>query len=297
MSRFLLESASAASGGVVGTVLGLQGMSPEKKNETFLILGGLCALIALAAGAQLVRIQVRVPEYGWTTQKVFHLLNLLCFGIYATTLAMWKRVEHWDEEGSHGERFAASVMQDLPGLIFFTTYTLLVLFWAEIYHQARSHPLTWLRPAFIGINAAVYAVQGALWVLAGVFDHSDHQRASTRLASTIFQAIVQAGAAASFVVYGTLLFSMLYRFPIESKGRQKKLQEVGTVSVVCALTFAIKSAICALKYSVYKLNPFREPYATVAFIVIGSMIPAIFVLVMLRKLPPKKATSGYQPIS
>ena len=121
MSRFLLESASAASGGVVGTVLGLQGMSPEKKNETFLILGGLCALIALAAGAQLVRIQVRVPEYGWTTQKVFHLLNLLCFGIYATTLAMWKRVEHWDEEGSHGERFAASVMQDLPGLIFFTT--------------------------------------------------------------------------------------------------------------------------------------------------------------------------------
>ena len=91
MSRFLLESASAASGEVVGTVFGLQSMSPEKKNEAFLILGGLCALIALAAGAQLVRIQVRVPEYGWTTQKVFHLLNLLCFGIYATTLAMWKR--------------------------------------------------------------------------------------------------------------------------------------------------------------------------------------------------------------
>jgi hypothetical protein len=26
---------------------------------------------------QLVRIQLRVPEYGWTTQKVFHLLNAL----------------------------------------------------------------------------------------------------------------------------------------------------------------------------------------------------------------------------
>ena len=24
---------------------------------------------------QLIRIQLRVPEYGWTTQKVFHLLN------------------------------------------------------------------------------------------------------------------------------------------------------------------------------------------------------------------------------
>lgn len=29
---------------------------------------------------QLIRIQLRVPEYGWTTQKVFHLLNcVVCF--------------------------------------------------------------------------------------------------------------------------------------------------------------------------------------------------------------------------
>lgn len=26
---------------------------------------------------------------------------------------------------------------DFPGLLFFTTYTLLVLFWAEIYHQVH----------------------------------------------------------------------------------------------------------------------------------------------------------------
>jgi hypothetical protein len=26
---------------------------------------------------QLIRIQLRVPEYGWTTQKVFHLLNFI----------------------------------------------------------------------------------------------------------------------------------------------------------------------------------------------------------------------------
>ena len=31
-----------------------------------------CAVVALV---QLVRIQRRVPENGWTTQKVFHLLN------------------------------------------------------------------------------------------------------------------------------------------------------------------------------------------------------------------------------
>jgi len=40
-------------------------------------LGTAYGLIALVALVQLVRIQLRVPEYGWTTQKVFHLLNAL----------------------------------------------------------------------------------------------------------------------------------------------------------------------------------------------------------------------------
>lgn len=51
------------------------------------------------------------------------------------------------------------VLLDLPGLLFFSTYTLLVLFWAEIYHQARSLPTTALRPMFVAFNALVYAVQ------------------------------------------------------------------------------------------------------------------------------------------
>ena len=54
---------------------------------------------------------------------------------------------------------AQAVLLDLPGLLFFSTYTLLVLFWAEIYHQARNIPTASLRPAFMAFNAAVYAVQ------------------------------------------------------------------------------------------------------------------------------------------
>ena len=54
---------------------------------------------------------------------------------------------------------AQGVLLDLPGLLFFSTYTLLVLFWAEIYHQACNIPTSTLRPAFMAFNAAVYAVQ------------------------------------------------------------------------------------------------------------------------------------------
>ncbi len=38
---------------------------------------------AASMQVQLIRIQVRVPEYGWTTQKVFHLLNCLVCSLRA----------------------------------------------------------------------------------------------------------------------------------------------------------------------------------------------------------------------
>jgi len=51
------------------------------------------------------------------------------------------------------------VLIDLPGLAFFTTYALLVLFWAEIYYQARAMSTDGLRPAFYTINGVIYTIQ------------------------------------------------------------------------------------------------------------------------------------------
>lgn len=102
---------------------------------------------------QIVRIQLRVPEYGWTTQKVFHLLNFLVCGLRSAVFFFRGQVQ----------RLPLVVVQagllDLPGLLFFSTYTLLVLFWAEIYYQARSLPTTALRPTFVIINLIVYGIQ------------------------------------------------------------------------------------------------------------------------------------------
>ena len=58
-----------------------------------------------------------------------------------------------------GAPLVAAVLLDLPGMLFFSTYTLLVLFWAEIYHQARSLPTSKLRPIFVSANAIVYVIQ------------------------------------------------------------------------------------------------------------------------------------------
>lgn len=47
-----------------------------------------------------------------------------------------------------------------------------------------------------------------------------------RVAGCIFLAAVSVAAALGFLVYGGRLFLMLQRFPIESRGRTKKLREV-----------------------------------------------------------------------
>lgn len=49
--------------------------NPKWQQYSFVALAVGYGIVALVALVQLIRIQQRVPEYGWTTQKVFHLLN------------------------------------------------------------------------------------------------------------------------------------------------------------------------------------------------------------------------------
>ncbi|KAK9056550.1 hypothetical protein SSX86_023912 [Deinandra increscens subsp. villosa] len=46
------------------------------------------------------------------------------------------------------------VLLEVPGLLFF-----LVLFWAEIYHQARSLPTDKLKTTYVCVNVGVYVIQ------------------------------------------------------------------------------------------------------------------------------------------
>lgn len=251
--------------------------------------------IALVAAVQLVRIQMRVPEYGWTTQKVFHLLNFLVAGLRLTVFAMWAKVSR------QGAPVVSAVLLDLPGLLFFSTYTLLVLFWAEIYHQARSLPTSKLRPIFVVTNAIVYIIQGGLWVFTALA--TGEATEVGRVAGCMFLAVVSVAAAGGFVVYGGRLFLMLRRFPVESRGRTKKLREVGLVTVICATCFTLRAVIVAwsgLDKKNADLDVWRHPLLDIVYYSAVEIIPSALVLFILRRLPPRRNVQGnaaaYQPI-
>lgn len=261
--------------------------SSQWQDGIFYFLCAAYALVSSVALIQLVRIELRVPEYGWTTQKVFHLMNFIVNGVRAIVFGFHKQVFLLHP------RVFILVLLDLPGLLFFSTYTLLVLFWAEIYHQARSLPTDKLRVVYISVNSAIYLIQVCIWIFIWIAESS-----VVELLGKIFIAVVSLIAALGFLLYGGRLFYMLRRFPIESKGRRKKLHEVGSVTAICFTCFLIRCIMVIISAfdTGTSLDVMYHPVLNLIYYLLVEILPSALVLYILRKLPPKRISAQYHPI-
>lgn len=279
---------AAAGGAALGGWWEDVNASPAWQDGAFFSLSAAYALVSAVALIQLVRIQRRVPEFGWTTQKVFHLMNFVVNGVRAAVFGFHVCVFLLPT------RVYKLVLLDLPGLLFFSAYTLLVLFWAEIYHQARSLPTDKLRIIYVAVNAIVYIIQVCIWVYLGINDN-----ALVELVSKIFIVAVSAVALLGFALYGGRLFVLLRRFPIESKGRKKKLYEVGTVTTICCTCFLIRCIVVAVSAfdADVSLEVLDHPILDFFYYLLTEILPSALVLFILRKLPPKRVSAQYHPIN
>ncbi|RWW10586.1 hypothetical protein BHE74_00016905 [Ensete ventricosum] len=269
--------------------------SRQWQDGVFYFLCAAYALVSSVALVQLIRIQLRVPEFGWTTQKIFHFMNFIVNGVRAI------------EFGFHAQVFLfrpkvfTLALLDLPGLLFFSTYTLLVLFWAEIYYQnsfllnfqARSLATDKVRTIYICVNVVIYVIQFCIWIYLWINDSN-----IIELIGKIFIAAVSFIAALGFVFYGGRLFLMLRQFPIESKGRRKKLHEVGSVTAICFICFLVRCLVVGL--SAFDANASLEvldhPILDLIYYMMTEIFPSALVLYILQKLPPKRVSAQYHPI-
>ncbi|XP_070663131.1 tobamovirus multiplication protein 1-like [Malus domestica] len=258
-------------------------------SSTYYILCASYGLVSLVALVQLGRIQLRVPEYGWTIQKVFHLMNFLVNGLRALLFGVYKAVFLIKPKA-----LEMLLFMDLPGLLFFSTYTLLVLFWAEIYHQARSLPTDKLRPAYYVINGFVYFTQVCIWILLWL----SRSPVAVEVARLFFS-VISFCTALGFLIYGGRLFIMLRHFPIESRGRQKKLEEVGWVTGICCTCFLIRCIVLAVSAfdKDADVDVIGHPILNLVYYMSAEIVPSALVLFILRKLPPRRVSDQYQPIS
>ncbi|CAN1222378.1 Tobamovirus multiplication protein 1 [Linum grandiflorum] len=232
--------------------------STQWQDGIFYSLSAAFSLVSLIALIQLIRIELRVPEYGWTTQKVFHLMNFIVNGVRALVFGF-----HMQVFGLH------------PKL------------------QARSLPTDKLRVLYISINSVIYCIQAVIWVYLWVNDNS-----VVEMVGKIFVAVVSIIAALGFLLYGGRLFFMLRRFPIESKGRRKKLHEVGSVTAICFTCFLIRCFVVLLSAfdSDASLDVLDHPVLNLIYYTLVEILPSALVLFILRKLPPKRVSAQYHPI-
>lgn len=261
--------------------------STDWQDRTFHLLATLYGFMALVAMVRLVLIQLRVPKRGWTTQKLFHVLNFLVNGVRCLVFVFRRNIQSIRPE------IVQHVLLDMPSLFFFTTYALLALFWADIYHQARSESTDGLRPSFYIINGVVYAVQVILWLITW-WDPIGFPI----VLSKMFFAGVSLFAALGFLLYGGRLFLMLHGFPVESKGRHKKLREVGYLTTICFSCFLARCIMMGFNVfdAAVDLDVLDHPILNLLYYLLVEILPCFLAFVILYKLPPKRRLPLYCPI-
>jgi len=258
----------------------------------------LCYLIlVLWPLVQLFRTYIRSRGNGWTVQRTFFtliLISSLMRMVFFILVFKLDETYHFFVEDFHNyePKGLLPAVSNLAGVMYFSTYSLLILFWAEIIHQAKNSSISTsqqsLRPIFLVTNLFVYVVTLILWLLQYFWADSGF----LAKAPNVFLATIYFGTAIGFLVYGSRLYVMLRQFPIESKGRRSKLKEVGLVSIICVTCFTIRCVL--MLYAT-----FSEPgcgsdcvderyYFILAFFVAVEILPSTMVLWILRKLPPKK---------
>ncbi|KAG2660705.1 tobamovirus multiplication protein 3-like isoform X3 [Panicum virgatum] len=186
------------------------------------------------------------------------------------------------------------VILDLPGLAFFTTYAVLALFWAEILYQARGLMTNRLRLGFYTINVVVYALQGFLWLC--LWWNPNH---SMLVISKLFVAGLSFFTAFGFLLYGGRLFLMLKYFPLESKGRQQKLREVGRVASICFCCFMARCIMMCFNAfnKEADLDVLDHPVLNFFYYLLVEILPSSLVLYILRRIPAKLQLSQYHLLS
>ncbi|THG11464.1 hypothetical protein TEA_007231 [Camellia sinensis var. sinensis] len=132
-----------------------------------------------------------------------------------------------------------------------------------------------------------------IWIYIWIDDNS-----VVEFIGRIFIAAVSFLAALGFLLYGGRLFFMLRRFPIESKGRRKKLHEVGSVTAICFTCFLIRCFVVILSAfdSDASLDVLDHPILNLIYYMLVEILPSALVLYILRKLPPKRISAQYHPI-
>lgn len=179
----------------------------ESSSSFFFILAAVYSLTGFLTLIQLARIRFQMHINQWTMQKGFQLLNVLICVLRAASLFAYGPLHDSTRDG------LLTVATDFTSLLFFTTYSMLILFWADIVHTAiesRSPFSPWT--IFVFLNFVGYITAAIFWSLC-VFPKAIY---IGRHGSSTLIITMDLIAVLGFLYYGGKLLKLLQSATIQS---------------------------------------------------------------------------------
>jgi len=137
---------------------------------TVWVLCGIYSLLSFLPIVQLFWIIYRSGS-GFTIEKTFLGFNIFTCIIRAVFFGVLViiPVENFFVDSNNCVIF--TILNGLPRATFYTSFSLLLVYWVEIIYIKQGGAFLWKRPFFIG-NFVLYSVQITLWVLIFLYPKS-----------------------------------------------------------------------------------------------------------------------------
>ena len=271
-------------------------------------LGGAYLLLCITAFVLFARVHyfTKSCTKQKSVQGIIILSAALRTSFWALALLNW---ESWFSEDGHSIKTindvlngsnlppVAYILNNLPGLMYFSTISLLLDQWGMVYYTATDEPVPYRRcfvPALATVNIVMWILQSTMWVLFFLATKKDFPSLPTiELISTGSLASVYLVMSIAVLVFGHRTKKILRDVPIEFSVISKKVVEVGNLTQLCAICFTLRALLIVWGNAEPYFGPKYHLSMTVtvavvmAYYVLFEIFPCAVVLYYYRRLPPR----------
>jgi hypothetical protein len=191
----------------------------------------------------------------------------------------------------------AYVLNNLPGLMYFSTISILLNQWGVVYYTATDQPRPYRRcfmPALVAVNIVMWLLQTTMWSLYFIATKNDFPSLPIiSLISTGSLALVYIIMSIAIIIFGQRTKKILSDVPIEFSVISKKVVEVGRLTQLCAVCFTLRALLIVWGNvepyfgTKYHLSMSITVAVVMSYYVIFEIFPCVVVLYYYRRLPPR----------
>eukprot|EP00922_Rhytidocystis_sp_ex-Travisia-forbesii_P071200 GHVS01106276.1.p1 GENE.GHVS01106276.1~~GHVS01106276.1.p1 ORF type:complete len:637 (-),score=103.80 GHVS01106276.1:612-2522(-) len=185
------------------------------------------------------------------------------------------------EEGSavaDQHQWLLTILRSAPSLLFLSTYSVVILFWAQVYYAAILVSLPLLKPCFVFINIAAYTV----YVSAVVLSYLLQAYAELATYAAFLIGIFYSATALGVAYYGVKVSNKLSERSKQPSRKNSIIKRVLFLAIVCPLAFLLRG-LYSLAFAVNMLPHFypssvTHPAWDALIFLVTEWLPSIMIL-------------------